>query len=68
MEVAAGAYQVRLAPAGSKTPFFSANVTVPENGDWLLVVLPDDLAANAVRLLLVRSDDSADATDEIVGE
>lgn len=65
VEVASGAYQVRLTPVGSKTPFFDATVTAPEDGDWLLVVLPDTAAANSVRILLVRADDSNDATDEI---
>jgi Domain of unknown function (DUF4397) len=65
VEIAPGAYQVRLTPAGSKTPFFDATVTAPEDGDWLLVALPDEAAANSVRLLLVRADDSDDATDEI---
>jgi Domain of unknown function (DUF4397) len=68
VEVPAATYQLRLTPANSKTPFFTAAVNVPTDGDWLLVALPDDVAANAVRLLLVRSDDSADATDEIVSE
>lgn len=65
VEVAAGAYQVRLTPVGSKTPFFDATVSAPEDGDWLLVALPDTEQANSVRILLVRSDDSDDATDEI---
>ncbi len=65
VEIAAGAYQVRLTPAGSKTPFFDATVTAPADADWLLVALPDQATPNSVRLLLVRSDDSSDATDEI---
>jgi Domain of unknown function (DUF4397) len=65
VEVAPGAYQVRLTPVGSKTPFFDATVTAPEDGDWLLVALPDTGDANSGRILLVRSDDTADATDEI---
>jgi len=39
---------------------------VPEDGDWLLVALPEDATPNNVRLLLVRSDDSDDATDELI--
>lgn len=60
------AYRVRLTPVGSKTPFFDATVTAPEDADWLLVALPDTAAANSVRILLVRSDDTSDATDEII--
>jgi Domain of unknown function (DUF4397) len=69
LEVEGGNYVLRLTPTGSKTPFFTAAVTVPKNADWLLVTLPEDATpdtADAVRVLLVRSDDSADATDEIV--
>jgi hypothetical protein len=67
--LAAGAYRVRLTPAGSKVAFFNAVVTVPANGDWLLLALPEVVATpNSVRVLLVRSDDTADATDELVTE
>ena len=69
VKVEGGSYVLRLTPAGSKAAFFTATVTVPENGDWLLVTLPDDATPqteNAVRILRVRSDDSADATEEIV--
>jgi Domain of unknown function (DUF4397) len=65
VDIAAGTYQLRLTPAGSKTPFFDAAVTAPVDGDWLLVALPDQATPNSVRILLVRSDDSSDATDEI---
>ncbi len=69
LEIDGGTYVLRLTPSGSKTAFFTASVTLPDNGDWLLVTLPDDatpLAANAVRVLRVKSDDSDDATDEIL--
>jgi Domain of unknown function (DUF4397) len=65
VEVEGGTYQLRLTPAGSKTPFFDQTVTAPADGDWLLVALPDQATPNSVRVLLVRSDDSSDATDEI---
>jgi hypothetical protein len=70
-DIEAGTYRLRLTPTGSKTAFFNAQITVPENGDWLLVVLPEPeagAAPNSVRLLLVRSDDSDDATEELVTE
>jgi Domain of unknown function (DUF4397) len=67
VEIAPAAYRLRLTPAGSKTPFFDATVTAPVDGDWLLVALPEEaLTPNSVRVLLVRSDDSSDATDELV--
>jgi Domain of unknown function (DUF4397) len=65
VDIEGGTYQFRLTPAGSKTPFFDQTVTAPVDGDWLLVALPDTAEPNSVRLLLVRSDDSSDATDEI---
>jgi Domain of unknown function (DUF4397) len=65
VDIEGGIYQLRLTPAGSKTPFFDQTVTVPVDADWLLVALPDTAEPNSVRLLLVRSDDSSDATDEI---
>ena len=69
IEVNDGTYQLRITPQGSKTVIFNTLVSVPDNADWLLVVLPDDAAApitNAVRILRVRSDDSTDATDELL--
>jgi Domain of unknown function (DUF4397) len=68
IELEQGTYRLRLTPAGSKTVIFNATIDVPEDGDWLLVVLPEDATPNNVRVLLVRSDDSDDATDEIVSE
>ncbi len=69
VDLEGGGYQLRITVAGSKTPIFSVPVTVPQNADWLLVTLPDDGALatpNDIRVLLVRSDDSNDATDELV--
>lgn len=68
IDVERGIYQIRLTPFGTKTVFFNATVNVPKDGDWLLVVLPEGATANSVRVLLVRSDDTDDATDEIVTE
>lgn len=63
-----GSYRLRITPEGSKTVIFDANVSVPDNGDWLLIVLPSDavpLTTNAIKVLLLRSDGSSDATDEL---
>jgi Domain of unknown function (DUF4397) len=65
VEIEGGTYQLRLTSAGSKTAFFDQTVTAPADGDWLLLALPDQETPNSVRLLLVRSDDNSDATDEI---
>jgi Domain of unknown function (DUF4397) len=66
IDVEGGEYRLRLTLPGDKTAFFDTTVTVPEDGDWLLIALPEDATANNVRLLLVRADDSDDATDELV--
>lgn len=71
LEVEGGAYQLRITSVGTKTVIFNTEVTVPKNGDWLLVVLPSDAAPatpNAVQVLLVRSDDSSDATDDLTNQ
>ena len=68
IDIERGVYRIRLTAAGAKTAFFNATVNVPTDGDWLMVVLPEAAAANSVRVLLVRSDDSDDATDEIVNQ
>jgi Domain of unknown function (DUF4397) len=69
-EIEAGTYRLRLTPAGDKsTVFFNAVVTIPEDGDWLLLALPEDAATpNSVRLLLVKGDDSDPTTEELVTE
>ena len=66
-----GTYRLRITPAGSKTVIFDTTVSVPDNGDFLLVVLPSGatpVTTNAIQVLLVRSDGSADATDELVNQ
>ena len=49
--------------AGSKTPLFRAPITVVENADWLVTVLPDSVAPNDVKVLVVASDDPNPATE-----
>jgi Domain of unknown function (DUF4397) len=69
LDLQAGTYRIRLTPTGSKIAFFNAVVTVPADGDWLLLALPEVATTpNSVRVLLVRSDDTGDATDELVTE
>lgn len=62
--VGSGAYQLIITAAGSKTQVFSAPVTVTNNADWLLTVLPDSVVPGDVKVLVVKSDDAA-ATQEI---
>ena len=68
IELEGGDYRLRITEAGDKSVIFSANVTVPKDGDWLLLTVPIDDATpgrNNIRVLLVRSDDSDDATEII---
>lgn len=65
-----GAYLLRITPVGTKTVIFSKSVTVDNNADWLLVVIPDEgigaVTPNDVRVLLVRADDEAQAATELL--
>jgi hypothetical protein len=47
--VGSGAYNLTITATGSKTPVFLAPVTVTNNADWLLTVLPASITANDVR-------------------
>jgi hypothetical protein len=68
VQVSGGTYRLLLTPQGSKTPFFSATVAPPDNGDWLLVALPSGLGPRDLRLLLVRAEDDGPPTEDIVSE
>ena len=65
-------YQLRITQAGAKVPVFNASLLLPKNADWLLLTLPTTalslLVTNDIRVLLVRSDETARATDEFVSE
>lgn len=58
IEVTAGnhVYWLVITAAGSKTPVFRAPVTVADNADWLVTVLPDTV-------LVVAADSSTPATE-----
>lgn len=56
-------YWMTITAAGSKTPLFRAPITVAENADWLVTVLPDSVAPNDVKVLVVASDDANPATE-----
>lgn len=56
-------YVLTLTAAGSKTPIFQSPVSLGKNADWLLTVLPDTIAPNDVKVLVVKSDDSAPAQE-----
>lgn len=62
--VGAGSYTLTITPAGSKTAIFQAPVSLANNADWLVTLLPDSIVPSDLRVLVVKSDDSA-ATQEI---
>ncbi|MEY4563921.1 MAG: hypothetical protein RLZZ618_3198 [Pseudomonadota bacterium] len=59
------AYTLAITAKDSKVPVFSAAVTVPNNDDWLLTLVPDSVARNDVKVLLVKSDASAPAVEVV---
>ena len=56
-ELEGGAYQLRITQPGTKNVIFNAPVTLSENADWLVVTLPDSIAPNDIKVLVVLSDD-----------
>lgn len=62
--VGSGSYTLTITPAGSKSAIFQAPVSLTNNADWLITLLPDSIVANDLRVLVVKSDDSG-ATQEI---
>lgn len=56
-------YWMTITVAGSKTPVFRAPITVVDNADWLVTVLPDSVAPNDLKVLLVVADDPNPATE-----
>ena len=67
-----GAYQLRVTTAATKNVIFNANVTLAKNADWLLLTLPTDgigtVTPSAIKPLLAKSDDSSNASVEIVSQ
>ena len=61
VELDGGNYLLRITVGGTKTVIFSKAVTLNDNADWLLTVIPDEgvgaVTPNDVRVLLVRGDD-----------
>lgn len=68
----AGNYVLRVTASGSKSPIFTSTISLAKNVDWLILAIPDKISSalspNDVRVLLVRSDDTSDATDEITSQ
>lgn len=68
----ANTYLLRITEAGAKSAIFTKTVVVPRNADWLLVTLAASgsgiVRPNDIRVLLVRADDAASATDELTSD
>lgn len=63
IEVEGGSYQLSLAVAGTKNVVFSTPLDIARNADLLFTAVPGSLTPNDVKLLLVRSDEGAPATE-----
>jgi hypothetical protein len=63
IELNGGSYQLRLTAAGSKTVLFTATVDIANNADWLLTTVPASVAPGDVKVLVVKSDEGAPATE-----
>jgi hypothetical protein len=59
IDVDGGNYQLRITTTGTKTVIFDKPVTLAKNADWLVNVLPNSVLPNDVKVLVVKSDDSA---------
>ena len=72
IELAGGAYVLRITTAGTKSVIFTANVNFAQNEDWLLLTLPTDGAGGvlpgAIKVLGAKADDSTQASVEIVSQ
>lgn len=58
-----GTYRLRITTAGTKTVIFTAPVALAQNADWLLATVPGSVAPNDVRVLVIKSDEGAPATE-----
>lgn len=63
VDVEGGDYVLRLTAAGTKTVLFTSPVTLAKNADWLLVPVPASATPNDMRVLVIKSDDGAPATE-----
>ncbi len=59
----ANTYQVRITAAGSKTVVFNTTVTIGNNADWLLTIVPNSTSPNDVKVLRVEADSSTPAAE-----
>ena len=63
IEVEGGAYRLRITTAGTKAVVFNATFTLAQNADWLLTSVPGSIAPNDLKVLVIKSDEGAPATE-----
>lgn len=66
VDLTGGTYQMRITSAGTKTVIFSAPVTLNVNADWLVLTLPNGVAPNDVKALIVQSDAGTPTATEVL--
>lgn len=62
-ELEGGAYSLRLTTAGTKNVIFTAPINLAQNTDWLMTSVPGSLVPGDVKVLVVKSDEGAPATE-----
>jgi hypothetical protein len=63
LEVEGSAYRLRITTAGTKTVIFNATFTLAQNADWLLTSVPGSVTPGDVKVLVIKSDEGAPATE-----
>lgn len=63
VEVEGGVYRLRLTSAGTKNVIFNTTLDLAKNADWLLTSVPGSVTPNDVKVLVVKSDEGAPATE-----
>jgi len=62
-DLGGGVYRLVVTTAGTKTVIFTAPVDLAKNADWLLTSVPASVAPNDLRMLVIKSDGGAPATE-----
>jgi hypothetical protein len=62
-ELEGGVYSLRLTTAGTKNVIFTAPIDLLKNTDWLMTSVPGSLIPGDVKVLVIKSDEGAPATE-----
>jgi len=66
-----GNYQIRVTTAGTKTVIFNNTVALAKNDDVVMITAPSDavgLAANDIRVLVVKADSTTNTATELANQ